>query len=107
MADDERVVEGESAAAEAVADSTPQATLSTALRELAGAREALAEGRTDDGELPPVEPDDVAPQPAVAEAALQHVEQDAETEKAAQTADLQRLAADFDNYRKRVARDQA
>jgi molecular chaperone GrpE len=107
MTDHEQAVEGESAAAEAVADSTPQATLSTALRELAGAREALADVRTDDGELLPVELDDVRRQLAVAEAALQQVEQDAEVERAAQTADLQRLAADFDNYRKRVARDQA
>jgi molecular chaperone GrpE len=70
MTDHEQAVEGESAAAEAVADSTPQATLSTALRELAGAREALAEVRTDDGDLLPVELDDVRRQLAVAEAAL-------------------------------------
>src|SRR4051812_42337684 len=107
MTDHEQAVEGESAAAEAVADSTPEAALSTALRELAGAREALGEVRTDDGELLPVELDDVRRQLSVAEAALQQVEQDAEGERAAHTADRRRLAADFDNDRKGVARDQA
>jgi molecular chaperone GrpE len=107
MSEHEQAVEGQSAAAEAVADSTPQAALSTALRELAAAREALAEVRTDDGDLLPVELDEVRRQVAVAEAALQQVEEGAEAERAAATADLQRLAADFDNYRKRVARDQA
>jgi len=107
MAEWNESTEGQAAAAEAVADSSPQAALSTALRELAGAREGLAEARTDDGELLPVELDEVRRQLSVAEAALQQVEADAEAEKAAQTADLQRLAADFDNYRKRVVRDQA
>jgi molecular chaperone GrpE len=107
MAVFDETVEGLSAAAAAVADSTPQAALSTALRELAGAREGLAEVRTDDGDLLPIELDEVRRQLAVAEAALQQVAQasDADTGKASE--DYLRLAADFDNYRKRVARDQA
>jgi molecular chaperone GrpE len=107
MGEFDETVEGQSAAAEAVADASPQAALSTALRELAGAREGLAEIRTDDAELLPVELEEVRRQLAVAEAALQQVEQGIEAERAERTADLQRLAADFDNYRKRVARDQA
>lgn len=98
--------EGVAAAAEAVADSSPAAALSTALRELAEARASLEETRTDE-ELLPVELDDVRRRLGVAEAALQQVEQNTEAERAESTADLQRLAADFDNYRKRVARDQA
>jgi len=100
-------LEGPAAAAEAVADSTPEAALSTALRELAGAREGLAEVRTDDGALLPVELDEARRQLAVAEAALQQVEQGVEASRSQSTDDLKRLAADFDNYRKRVAREQA
>jgi molecular chaperone GrpE len=103
----DETVEGVAAAAEAVADSTPQAALSTAVRELGSAREVLAEVRTDDGDMLAVELEEVRRQLDLADAALQQVEQGAEAERAAQTADLQRLAADFDNYRKRVARDQA
>src|SRR5436305_3798368 len=106
MAERNDNVEGVAAAAEAVADSSPQASLSTALRELAAARQGLEDTRTDE-DLLPVELDDVRRQLAVAEAALQQVEQDAEAERAERTADIQRVAADFDNYRKRVARDQA
>jgi molecular chaperone GrpE len=97
------------AAAEAVADSTPHAALSTALREVAEARESLAEVRTDDGALLPVELDEVRRQLSVAEAALQQVEQalPGPEREAELVGDLQRLAAEFDNYRKRVARDQA
>ena len=104
-------VEGVAAAAEAVADSTPQSALSTALRELAGARATLEATRTDE-ELLPLEIDDVRRQLSVAEAALQQVEAQGSVEELAaerdeRVADLQRVAADFDNFRKRVARDQA
>src|SRR5205823_9317188 len=80
-------VEGVAAAAEAVADASPEASLSTALRELAAARQGLEDTRTDENMLP-VELDDVRRQLAVAEAALQQVEQDAEAERAQRTADL-------------------
>ena len=62
---------------------------------------------TDDIEVTEVVADGVAEEAAPSDDSVESLLAEAEAKRDEYLADLQRLAADFDNYRKRVARDQA
>ena len=62
---------------------------------------------TDDIEVTEVVAEGVAEEAAPSDDSVESLLAEAEAKRDEYLADLQRLAADFDNYRKRVARDQA
>ena len=62
---------------------------------------------TDDIEVTGVVAEGVAEEAAPSDDSVESLLAEAEAKRDEYLADLQRLAADFDNYRKRVARDQA
>ena len=62
---------------------------------------------TDDIEVTEVVAEGVAEEAAPSDESVESLLANAEAKRDEYLADLQRLAADFDNYRKRVARDQA